>query len=154
MAGGVYLIQGDGGLVEMTEQTYGSEDKLQEMLVQHPNLLAGDEEAVGRIAKTAGLDRLARRLIRGQRASSRLQAHQPPARQGHRRHQHRGNPGYGREPGDDEGGVVLTRSLADDRGPGAGRYRGRAVDEGPRGTGVDDRCHLRRGGDRHAPPTV
>ena len=37
------MIQGDGGLVEMTEQTYGSEDLLQEMLAQHPNLLAGDQ---------------------------------------------------------------------------------------------------------------
>jgi hypothetical protein len=41
--GGVYLIQKDDQLVEMTEQPYDSEDLLQGLLAQHPNLLAGDQ---------------------------------------------------------------------------------------------------------------
>jgi hypothetical protein len=40
--GGVYLIQQDGRLVEMSEQAYDSEDLLQDLLAQYPNLLAGD----------------------------------------------------------------------------------------------------------------
>lgn len=47
MSGGIYLIQDDGGLVEMTEQEYASEDLLQELLAQHPNLLAGDQISSG-----------------------------------------------------------------------------------------------------------
>jgi hypothetical protein len=43
MAGGVYLIQRDQRLVEMTEQPYASEDLLQGMLAEHSNLLAGDQ---------------------------------------------------------------------------------------------------------------
>jgi len=43
MAGGVFLIQDDGELVEMTEQPYGSEEKLQELLARYPNLLAGGQ---------------------------------------------------------------------------------------------------------------
>jgi hypothetical protein len=43
MSGGIYLVQGDGQLVEMTEQDYASEDRLQELLAEYPNLLAGDQ---------------------------------------------------------------------------------------------------------------
>jgi len=43
MNGGIYLIQDDGQLVEMTEQLYDSEDYLQELLAKYPNLLAGDQ---------------------------------------------------------------------------------------------------------------
>jgi len=43
MAGGVFLIQDDGELVEMTEQPYGSEERLQELLARYPNLLAGGQ---------------------------------------------------------------------------------------------------------------
>src|SRR5215207_5723084 len=43
MPGGVYLVQEDRGLVEMTEQAYDSEDLLQGLLAQYPNLLAGDQ---------------------------------------------------------------------------------------------------------------
>lgn len=43
MSGGIYLVQGDGQLVEMTEQDYASEDLLQELLAKYPNLLAGDQ---------------------------------------------------------------------------------------------------------------
>lgn len=43
MSGGVYLIQDNGGLVEMTEQTYDSEDLLQGLIAKYPNLLAGDQ---------------------------------------------------------------------------------------------------------------
>jgi hypothetical protein len=43
MPGGVYLIQEDGGLVEMVQRPYDSEDLLQGMLAQYPNLLAGDQ---------------------------------------------------------------------------------------------------------------
>lgn len=47
MSGGVYLIQEDGGLVEMAEQEYATEDLLQELLAKHPNLLAGDQMSSG-----------------------------------------------------------------------------------------------------------
>lgn len=43
MGGGIYLIQDDDRLVEMTEHAYDSEDQLQELLEAYPNLLAGDE---------------------------------------------------------------------------------------------------------------
>jgi hypothetical protein len=43
VGGGIYLVQGDGGLVEMAEQDYASEGLLQELLAKHPNLLAGDQ---------------------------------------------------------------------------------------------------------------
>ena len=43
MAGGIYLIQDGGRLVEMNEEGYESEDLLQGLLAQHPNLLAGDQ---------------------------------------------------------------------------------------------------------------
>ena len=43
MSGGVFLIQDDGELVEMGEQPYGSEEKLQELVAKYPNLLAGGQ---------------------------------------------------------------------------------------------------------------
>ncbi|HLO50164.1 MAG TPA: hypothetical protein VK211_17250 [Kamptonema sp.] len=43
MGGGIYLIQDDDRLVEMTEQPYDSEDQLQELLETYPNLIAGDQ---------------------------------------------------------------------------------------------------------------
>ena len=43
MGGGIYLIDDDDRLVEMTEQPYDSEDQLQELLEKYPNLLAGDQ---------------------------------------------------------------------------------------------------------------
>ena len=43
MSGGIYLVWSDGQLVEMTEQDYVSEDRLQELLAKYPNLLAGDQ---------------------------------------------------------------------------------------------------------------
>lgn len=43
MSGGIYLIQDDGQLVEMTGQRYDSEALLQELLEKYPNLLAGDQ---------------------------------------------------------------------------------------------------------------
>ncbi|MDP9438140.1 MAG: hypothetical protein M3P49_05290, partial [Actinomycetota bacterium] len=43
MGGGIYLVQGDGGLVEMSEQGYASEALLQGLLAKYPNLLAGDQ---------------------------------------------------------------------------------------------------------------
>ncbi len=36
-------MQGNGNLVEMIEQDYASEARLQELLAEHPNLLAGDQ---------------------------------------------------------------------------------------------------------------
>lgn len=42
MGGGIYLIQDNDQLVEMTEQAYESEESLQELLVKYPNLLAAD----------------------------------------------------------------------------------------------------------------
>src|SRR5262245_15939078 len=43
MSSGIYLIQRDGQLLEMTEEPYNSEDLLQELLAKYPNLLAGDQ---------------------------------------------------------------------------------------------------------------
>lgn len=43
MGGGIYLIQGEDRLVEMTEQAYDSEYQLQDLLEKYPNLLAGDQ---------------------------------------------------------------------------------------------------------------
>ena len=43
MTGGIFLINKDETLVEMTEQAYDSEDLLQALLEKHPNLLAGDQ---------------------------------------------------------------------------------------------------------------
>jgi hypothetical protein len=41
MSGGIFVIQSGGDLVEMTEQPYGTEADLQELLAKYPNLLAG-----------------------------------------------------------------------------------------------------------------
>ncbi len=43
MAGSIYLIQSGDELIEMTEEPYDSEDRLQELLAKYPNLLAGDQ---------------------------------------------------------------------------------------------------------------
>lgn len=43
MGGGIYLLRGDDGLVEMLEHAYDSEAVLQELLAKHPSLLAGDQ---------------------------------------------------------------------------------------------------------------
>jgi hypothetical protein len=43
VGGGIFLIQGDEQLVEMTEQPYDSEDLLQALLAKYPSLLAGDQ---------------------------------------------------------------------------------------------------------------
>lgn len=40
---GMFVLQDAGGLVEMTEQPYGTEAMLQELLAKYPNLLAGDQ---------------------------------------------------------------------------------------------------------------
>lgn len=42
----VFLMQGDGKLVEMIEQQYASEDILQQIVAKYPNLLAGENGAV------------------------------------------------------------------------------------------------------------
>ncbi|MDP9440121.1 MAG: hypothetical protein M3P49_15505 [Actinomycetota bacterium] len=47
MAGGIYLVRGDGGLVAMSEQDYASEGLLQALLADHPDLLAGDQIDAG-----------------------------------------------------------------------------------------------------------
>lgn len=43
MGGGIYLIDDDDRLVEMTEKPYESEEQLQDLLEKYPNLLAGDQ---------------------------------------------------------------------------------------------------------------
>src|SRR5215216_2476435 len=43
VSGGIFLIDNDGRLIEMNEEAYDSEDLLQGLLAQHPNLLAGDQ---------------------------------------------------------------------------------------------------------------
>lgn len=47
MNGGIYLMQDNGQLIKMLEQRYGSERVLQELLAQHPDLLAGDQMSDG-----------------------------------------------------------------------------------------------------------
>jgi len=43
MPGGIFLLQGGDTLVEMTEKDYDSEELLQKLLADYPNLLAGDQ---------------------------------------------------------------------------------------------------------------
>jgi hypothetical protein len=43
MGGGIYLIQDDDRLIEMSEQAYTSEEQLQELIEQYPHLLAGEQ---------------------------------------------------------------------------------------------------------------
>jgi hypothetical protein len=43
MAGGIYVLQESGELVEMREHRYDSEDLLQALLARYPSLLAGDQ---------------------------------------------------------------------------------------------------------------
>jgi hypothetical protein len=43
MSSGMFLIQANGQLVEMSEQPYDSENMLQELLAKYPNLMAGDQ---------------------------------------------------------------------------------------------------------------
>jgi hypothetical protein len=43
MAGGIFLLEENDRLVEMTEEVYDSKDLLQELLATHPSLLAGDQ---------------------------------------------------------------------------------------------------------------
>jgi hypothetical protein len=43
MSPGLYLVGDDGKLIEMSEQRYDSEDVLQTLIKNYPNLLAGDQ---------------------------------------------------------------------------------------------------------------
>lgn len=43
MSGGIFVIQNDETLVELSERAYDSEDLLQTLLAKYPNLLAGDQ---------------------------------------------------------------------------------------------------------------
>jgi hypothetical protein len=43
VSGNIFLIQHDGQLVPMTEQPYDSEDLLQRLLAEYPDILAGDQ---------------------------------------------------------------------------------------------------------------
>lgn len=43
MSGKIYLIQDDDTLLEMSERPYGTEDILQKLLAQYPDLLAGEQ---------------------------------------------------------------------------------------------------------------
>src|SRR5581483_6590203 len=43
MVRGIYLIQPDGALVEMTEAAYDTEAVLQELLARYPSVLAGEQ---------------------------------------------------------------------------------------------------------------
>src|SRR5437763_752684 len=47
MPGGVFVLSGDD-LDELREQPYDSEDLLQDLLAQHPDLLAADQIGTGR----------------------------------------------------------------------------------------------------------
>lgn len=48
MSRGIFLIHETGRLTEMREQPYDSEDLLQRLLAEYPNLLAGDQIDRGR----------------------------------------------------------------------------------------------------------
>ncbi len=43
MSTGIYVIQGEGDLLEMEEQAYESEDRLQALLAQHPSIIPGGQ---------------------------------------------------------------------------------------------------------------
>lgn len=43
MSAPIYLINDDGALIEMHEEPYAAEDRLQELLASYPELLAGDQ---------------------------------------------------------------------------------------------------------------
>jgi hypothetical protein len=43
MAGGIFLLDSDGGLTEMTETAFAAEVDLQKLLARHPGLLPGDQ---------------------------------------------------------------------------------------------------------------
>lgn len=43
MSGGIFLIQDNGQLIEMTEREYDSEDLLQELLAKYPSLISGEQ---------------------------------------------------------------------------------------------------------------
>jgi hypothetical protein len=45
MAGGIFVIQADGELVELSEKAYDSEDLLQGLLARYPRLLGGDDSS-------------------------------------------------------------------------------------------------------------
>ncbi len=45
MAGGVFVIQADGKLIELTETPFAAEENFQQLLAKHPSLLAGDQIA-------------------------------------------------------------------------------------------------------------
>lgn len=47
MSGGIYLIREDGKFVPMEEQEYPTEDRLQELLANYSDLLAGDQMSSG-----------------------------------------------------------------------------------------------------------
>jgi hypothetical protein len=43
VSGGIFLIQDNGQLIEMTEREYDSEDLLQELLAKYPSLISGEQ---------------------------------------------------------------------------------------------------------------
>jgi len=43
MAGGIFLVQDGGGLIELAEQHYEVEAVLQKLLADYPNILVGDQ---------------------------------------------------------------------------------------------------------------
>ena len=43
MSGKIYLVQGEGQLVAMTERAYDTEDVLQSLPAYYPDLLAGEQ---------------------------------------------------------------------------------------------------------------
>ena len=43
MGGRIYLLQDDGELLEMGEEPYDSEDRLQALLADHPSLMVGEQ---------------------------------------------------------------------------------------------------------------
>jgi hypothetical protein len=57
----IYLLQDSGDAVELSEQPYNSEDILQRLLAEHPNVLGGDQIGGGRprrwllVAREAGI---------------------------------------------------------------------------------------------------
>lgn len=62
MTGRIYLLQDNGALQSLDQQAYESEDLLQRLLAEHPDLLAGEQmNATAPLAACLARARCARR---------------------------------------------------------------------------------------------
>lgn len=51
MAGGIFVIQGDGDLMELHEEPYATEKLLQSYLSRYPNILSGDDRGLSSVRR-------------------------------------------------------------------------------------------------------